>query len=249
MTFDRQGSRIGFAGWLLFLALLNVCGAVGEGVDAKDNEDLEQLAGCMAGAFSSERQAERDPSFYDVRLKMAPIWTDRGDGHWFYVEQVMYAHLGRPYRQRVYHLTEPSPGLFRSDVYTMENPRRFVGAWSRRNPMARLTPDSLELRDGCEIHLHRVGSSVYRGGTAGKSCRNSRRGASYATSELLVTKHLIASWDRGFDVNGRQVWGAVTGPYSFDKIVDWSDRLEAIEAVSESDGEPDWGRSAGGGSR
>ena len=28
----------------------------------------------------------------------------------------------------------------------------------------------------------------------------------------------IVSWDRGFDAEGRQVWGAENGPYVFDKL-------------------------------
>ena len=249
MTFDRQGSRIGFVALLLLFGLQHGCATLGGGVDTNQSEELERLAGFMAGAFSSERQAVRDSSFYDVRLKMAPILTDRDDGHWFYVEQAMHAHLGRPYRQRVYHLTEPSPGLFRSDVYTMESPRRFVGAWSRRQPLGQLTPDSLGLRDGCAIYIRMVGAGVYRGGTHGESCESSLRGASYAMSEVTVTEHLVASWDRGFDADGLQVWGAVSGPYIFDRLVDWSERLEFIEEFPWSKREPGWGRPTGGAGR
>ena len=27
-----------------------------------------------------------------------------------------------------------------------------------------------------------------------------------------------AAWDRGFDAEGRQVWGAVAGPYVFERV-------------------------------
>jgi hypothetical protein len=28
----------------------------------------------------------------------------------------------------------------------------------------------------------------------------------------------MESWDRGFDAQGNQVWGATKGPYVFDKV-------------------------------
>jgi hypothetical protein len=29
---------------------------------------------------------------------------------------------------------------------------------------------------------------------------------------------VLDSWDRGYDRDGKQVWGAVTGPYRFDRL-------------------------------
>jgi hypothetical protein len=59
----------------------------------------------MTGSFSSQEQAAADTSRYDIRLEMAPIWTDHPNGKWFYVEQAVAWSLEKPYRQRVYHFT------------------------------------------------------------------------------------------------------------------------------------------------
>jgi hypothetical protein len=37
----------------------------------------------------------------------------------------------------------------------------------------------------------------------------------YTTSEVTITNDTIASWDRGFDADGNQKWGAEAGPYIF----------------------------------
>ena len=39
--------------------------------------------------------------------------------------------------------------------------------------------------------------------------------AAYATSEVVIIPGRIESWDRGFDADGNQVWGAASGPYVF----------------------------------
>ena len=39
--------------------------------------DFETLAQWMTGSFSSADQAEADERYYDIRLEMVPIWTER----------------------------------------------------------------------------------------------------------------------------------------------------------------------------
>jgi hypothetical protein len=41
------------------------------------------------------------------------------------------------------------------------------------------------------------------------------RGASYATSEVVLRDDGLDTWDRGFDDAGKQVWGATKGAYQF----------------------------------
>ena len=53
------------------------------------------------------------------------------------------------------------------------------------------------------------------GETRGTGSKSALRGASYAASEVVVTPEGIESWDRGFDADGRQVWGAEEGAYVF----------------------------------
>jgi CpeT protein len=44
------------------------------------------------------------------------------------------------------------------------------------------------------------------------------RGATYATSEVIIKNQQMISWDRGYDSSDRQVWGAEKGGYVFEKI-------------------------------
>ena len=181
-------------------------------------DDLLKLRDMMSGSFSSEAQAFRDTNYYDIRLQMKPIWTDNKNGYWFYVEQAMAKTIDKPYRQRIYHLSKFNDTCIVSQVYNLKEPLRFAGAYNLEKPLSGLTPDSLEMKDGCAIYLIKKGKEHFIGSTPGKQCASNLRGASYTTSEVSVIQNLIVSWDRGFDSNDKQVWGATQGGYMFVKI-------------------------------
>lgn len=177
--------------------------------------DLAVLAAWLSGSFSSAAQAAQDDEFRDIRLQVAPIWRERADGPWLYVEQAAATSLEAPYRQRVYHLVAHDDGSLESVVYALPHPERVVGAWRRPELLAHLTPDGLEERTGCSIRLRRRADGSFVGRTGERSCPSDLRGASHATSEVTVTAGQLVSWDRGFDADGQQVWGAETGGYRF----------------------------------
>jgi hypothetical protein len=185
---------------------------------AEGESDLALAAEWLTGSFSSASQAAADTNYFDIRLEIVPVWTGREDGRWLYVEQAAAGSLERPYRQRVYHVTAGEAGAITSEVYSIPGPLRFAGAWRDEAPLAALAPDSLDLREGCGVVLRRTEQGVFEGGTVGVGCESTLRGAAYATSEVVLAPDGLTSWDRGFDGEGSQVWGAVGGPYVFDRI-------------------------------
>lgn len=181
-------------------------------------EELATLLGWMTGYFSSAQQAEKDSDYFDIRLRMVQIWKDRKDGYWLYVEQAIAGNEEKPYRQRVYNIRVRDDSTFESVVYALPEPLRFAGKWNDDEPLYPLNIDSLLLRDGCNVFLRKVGSIAFTGGTIGKGCISDIKGAAYATSEVTISKNQIISWDRGFDADGNQVWGARKGGYVFKRV-------------------------------
>lgn len=183
---------------------------------ADPNKDLKHLAKWMAGSFSSNKQHLSDTAnYFDIRLQIVPIWKERTDGYWFYVEQAVADYLQKPYRQRVYHLTALAEGGFESAVLLINDPLRFAN-----NPQkiaSHLTPDSLVLKNGCGVILQKVNGKKFQGGTVGKGCPSDRKGASYATAMVTVMPKELHSWDRGYNENDEQVWGADKAGYIFIK--------------------------------
>jgi CpeT protein len=195
---------------ILFIGL-----ALPTALNAQVSKELKRVTRMMSGDFSSESQSKVDSSFYDIRLSIIPIWINRSDAAWLYVEQAISSKLDKPYRQRVYKVTQLSDGSFESAVFTLKSPLRFAG---NHQLIDKLNPDSLELREGCSVFLKQVSRKKYEGGTGHKSCPSDMRGAMYASSIVTMTPRLLVSWDRGFDRDGKQVWGAEKSGYRFVKI-------------------------------
>ncbi len=209
-----------------FVAFVGVATGCAAGPRAQDDapasaDRTAMLASWMTGSFSSFDQSQEDPDNYlDISLHMAPIWPD-AEGIWLYVEQAVGAAPDRPYRQRVYKVertTDERGELYVSRVFELPDPRAAVGAWRQPERVAGVTPADLMERDGCAVELRFIddGSDPrFVGSTRGRDCSSSLRGAAYATSIVTVRDGNVESWDRGFDDEGEQVWGATEGAYRF----------------------------------
>lgn len=205
----------------LILSFIIVLSFGGNGQSDKVTlKHLENLAATMSGTFSSANQALEDSDYYHIVLRMKPIWTKSNDGYWLYVEQAMASAEQRPYRQRVYHVFLLNDTTIVSKVFELKSPSKYIGGWKDDERLSYLTEDSLVDRQGCAIYLHKKGE-IFRGSTPGMECLSNLRGASYATSEVVIYPDRLVSWDRGWDKAGKQVWGAEKGGYIFIKKAGW----------------------------
>lgn len=198
---------------LIVTALVISAASLGVAGDA----DLDDLVTWMTGSFSSEAQSLDDGDFFHIELHMKRIWSDRDDGVWLYVEQASADSADRPYRQRVYHVRRVGEDLFASSVFTFAEPLHSAGAWKQDEPLVDLSPSDLEERDGCTIYLVRRGDGAFEGSTLGRLCTSDLRGATWASSEVVITAEGLVSWDRGWNDDGQQVWGAEKAGYRFDR--------------------------------
>ena len=187
-----------------------------EPLHAQRTRALEQLAYTMAGSYTSAEQAQADTSYFEIELEMVRIWPKRRDGAWFYVEQATADSKAKPYRQRVYHVQQVNDSTFTSNILTIKGGESLYGAFADPVRLERLNPDSLERLDGCAITLHRKGNT-YTGSTHDRDCPSKRGKAVYTTSEVVLSSDRMVSWDRGWDAEGKQAWGAEKGGYVFIK--------------------------------
>ena len=218
--FNSTGTIRGAGAVVAVIAMLAAgCSMVHRPAGVSTSADLDRLVTWMSGSFSSEKQAAADSEYRDIRLHMVPIWKERADGHWLYVEQAVASSADKPYRQRVYHVTQRPDGGFESAVFKLPgDPLKYAGAWKSAGPLSDLSPDKLEPRTGCSIVLTKKGGPAFEGGTTGKQCPSDLRGAAYATSQVTIEATRMVSWDRGFNEVGEQVWGATGGGYLFLKF-------------------------------
>lgn len=196
--------------------------AVGDGSNEPSGEDvpstvlLDRLEEFLVGRFDSSLQSTQQPQYYSIQLLSCPVDApDLGD-RVVYVEQASMDSLSEPYRQRLYVLSaDDEAGTAETVIYSLVSPGSWVGLCAE-DELATLDESDVELREGCGVQLTwQEDTATFEGGTVGESCSSSLGGAAYATSEVWMSEDRLDSWDRGFDANGFQVWGAVDGPYEF----------------------------------
>lgn len=184
---------------------------------AAPDGDLSTLVAWMTGDFSSQAQSLRDSDFYDIRLHIHPIWPADKANHWLYVEQATASAENKPYRQRIYKVERDGASGFKSIVYTLPDPPKWVGGHKNPPMFDQLKPADLSRREGCTVFLEKQKDGSFAGATKGEGCESSIRGAKYASSKVTVTEKMLRSWDQGFNEKGEQVWGAEKGGYEFVK--------------------------------
>lgn len=201
----------------LFCALLISQASFSQTMKVKP-KDLKTLLGFMTGEFNNAEQAATDTTFFHIYLRMTPIMKDHPEGYWLYVEQATAEAQDKPYRQRVYQLKQADDTTLMSKIFEINNPKQYVGGWKDETKLAPITPDSLTSREGCDMFIHKVDKEIFRATTMGTQCISVLRGASYATSQVVIYPDRMISWDRGWDKNDVQVWGSVNGAYAFIKV-------------------------------
>lgn len=178
----------------------------------------KELANFLIGYFTSAEQAKNDKDFFNIELRIVPVWPDRADGPWMYVEQADAKTPEKPYRQRLYRL-EMQGEKYVSHIYTLKgDPLRFASDWKKPIPLGSASPADIEERKGCAVIMTRNSAGNYVGATAERACSSDLRGASYASSIVDVSPTLLNSWDQGYNADGKQVWGSTKGPYMFVKV-------------------------------
>ena len=183
----------------------------------KDTE-LHSLVMLVTGNFSNEEQAKNDPSFAHLNLINILIWEDQ-PGYWVYSE-LFDKNSDNIYGQRILHYERVDSSTFVSTSYRLLNSKDYLGGWKDKRIFSKLTLDSLEIREGCQVYFEKNTSTIYSGKTNKNSCTSSIDYIEYITSNFVISKDKISIWNRGYDKAGKQVWGKIKGPYKYKRIYD-----------------------------
>lgn len=201
--------------WGLLLVLFSCKTALTNNDVVQSETNMQELITIMQGNYSSEKQSKKDSTYFNISLRMVPIWKDKGN--YLYVEQALFNKQEKPYRVRIYKVSQLSENEFISEIHTIKNEKEWIGKWKNPAAFATLSEKDIELKQGCGVKLTRTDNNKFAGSTGNKTCPSELRGASYASSKVTVTQNEILSWDQGFDKADKQVWGAEKGGYVFVK--------------------------------
>jgi hypothetical protein len=179
---------------------------------------LEHLAVFLTGSFANADQARGDQNFRAATLHITPVWTERSDGPWLYLEQALADAPTHPYRQLIYQLARRADDTLAVHVFELPYPIAATGAWKDPSLLAKITPANLVPREGCTLVLSLQAGGMFKGGTEGTGCASNLRGASYSTVETAISNLQIVTWERGYNAAGAQVWGSIHGGNVFTRV-------------------------------
>lgn len=170
----------------------------------------EALAADMAGTF--ETAIGTDEAMRDRRFRLTPL----GDGEWLYYQVNHKADLS-VYRQRVLQLEPLADGRVRQSAWTVKEAEAHVDLWRNADAVAALDLDDLStgLEEGCAQIWERIDTG-WTGTVDPATCiiTSKRRGTEIrigADSKLTETTLELA--ERGFNLEGEQMWGTEPGSY------------------------------------
>jgi hypothetical protein len=184
-------------------------------------EQVKEVAAWLEGTMDTSAQAIANPKAPNVRMTTCRIELANQNppqSIFLYQEQAMSTSLDKPYRQRFLQIS-PSPlsQSVRSQSFKPANPSRWAGLCDRDPKLNQaITFNDLGVSI-CNVFLKQSGTS-YQGNTPADGCPANVRGAVRITNHIELTPTHMNTWDRGFDAQGKQVWGAKTESYQFRRI-------------------------------
>lgn len=186
------------------------------GCKADKQQELTDLARSMTGSYDNYAQAEADSLIPPLYLHMYPIWKDKYDNPWLYVEQGVSELPTRPYRQRFYEIKHID-GRLGYDTYYLKKSFDFNGRWRTPEYFDSIDASILQLREDCTVFVAASSEGHYSGTTSGKSCTSMRRDIKYLTRQVIIAPGEFQDWQRGFDALDQQIFGPAGGPYQFER--------------------------------
>jgi hypothetical protein len=104
---------------------------------------FDELISVMQGNYSSEAQSKKDTTYYNISLRMVPIWKEKGN--YLYVEQALFNKLEKPYRVRIYKVSQIDNNHFVSEIYTIKKEKDWIGKWKTPEAFDKLTESEIDL--------------------------------------------------------------------------------------------------------
>ncbi|HIK33525.1 MAG TPA: hypothetical protein IGS31_19565 [Oscillatoriales cyanobacterium M4454_W2019_049] len=215
MGFAMEFTRVALFGWGLSLGLVSMPSVLGQLIDA--DAQVREVASYLVGTMDTSARAAIDRDAADVRMTTCPIRVADTDATFLYQEQALSLQLDRPYRQRFLEISPSTDNLgVESISYKPANPEAWIGLCDKPEVDRIVSVPDLGEKV-CTIALQKDGEG-YWGTTPEEGCPTNYRGAVRVTNQVRLTEMTMETWDRGFDAEGNQVWGAQDDSYQYRDI-------------------------------
>jgi CpeT/CpcT family (DUF1001) len=170
----------------------------------------------LVGVMDTGLQATVNPQKSHVRMTTCRVTLTSAppDIVYLYQEQALAVSLTKPYRQRILEISaSPYSQTVRSRSFKLSHPVALIGWCQQPEAQRKLVAQDLDVAV-CSVFLRQSGDE-FAGSTPIDGCPANIRGAVRITNRIRLHAHGMETWDRGFDAQGNQVWGAQTEAYQY----------------------------------
>lgn len=190
-------------------------------------ENYEDYKNMISGRFSSYPQTLVDTTKSDVLIRTKYLFEKDGYSLFYTQQGEWYKEIFYPYRQRIYKTKNEGSHII-LEIHTIDVPYDVMSEGEtsfvvdEKKIIQSLENGGMVKKQGCDIELIQVysqnGKPILYGSTNEKDCVATFNGSTYTEVQFLIFPKYLISWERGYDNNGKQVWGPEESPYIFFKI-------------------------------
>jgi CpeT/CpcT family (DUF1001) len=201
--------------WLPIGFFALVTGFAAPAAPAADlTQQAEQVVQHLEGILSTAQRAAANPQVANVTMTTCRVQVaDPPAGSiYLYQEQAIADKLPQPYRQRILEIRPSATSqTIRSRSYKLADQAKWVNFCDR--PSRQIQPQDFPIVV-CSVFLKPTAEG-FSGMTEATGCPANVRGAVTIRNRIRLHPHGMDTWDRGYDAQGKQVWGAGDAPYQF----------------------------------
>jgi hypothetical protein len=198
------------------------------------NSELISLGKYLAGEFENEQQARREPTWYvHLRLWLRPVPLFLEDSITLFAEQASMLNLDQPYRSRLWRLRSTESGNLQVQHYMFNDLKSVQGAGKNPDILAKIGLDDLTFLPKCNlaIAVNSISDNQYQfiaQPETDQRCQFTYQGTTYQVElGFEVTSNCLKTYDKGIDpATGRGIWGALLGPYQYQKSRDFAGEIK-----------------------
>ncbi len=176
---------------------------------------VDHLVGQMDTAVQAALDAKKVPvRMTTCKVKVSGVPQGSSKIVYLYQEQALVNRLNLPYRQRVLGVSlVDGKDVVESKAFKLVQPEPWAG-WCSKAEDDRVIPYEAIKDARCSVFLKPY-LGLYVGETQPGGCPTNLRGAKTITNFIILRRDGMDTHDRGFDQQGKQVWGAEGEAYEF----------------------------------
>ncbi len=184
-------------------------------------QQSQEVATLLEGIMDTSAQAIANPKAANVRMMTCRVRVAdasiKSQTIFLYQEQALAQDLNKPYRQRFLKISAHLPNQSIESLSFKPNHSNEWNGFCDKPDSERIVTFKDLGSPICSVFLKRSGQG-YVGSTPVDGCPTNVRGAVRITNQIELNPSGMKTWDRGFNAQGEQVWGAKSESYQYQRI-------------------------------